>query len=193
MTVAQAPQAHLPSLPQVLDRKALDDALESAANATRASGHPLAVITLDVDNFRAYADAVGTKPAEQVLTQLALLLGQLKPVGASLASFGSDEFVLVLPNMMLSAAAALAERLRQHCDEALARLAHQPSLTVTLGVAASPPDADWQAQALFALADARMSFAKKRLHPHHDLVYAGPLPSDWHARLDIDPTRWPSL
>lgn len=190
MTVAQA---HLQSLPQVLNRKALDDALEAAAQATRASGHPLAVITLDVDNFRAYADAVGAKPAEQVLTQLGLLLGQLKPVGASLASFGSDEFVLILPNMMLTAAAALAERLRQHCDEALARLAHEPPLTVTLGVAASPADTDWQAQTLFALADARMSFAKKRLHPYHDLVYAGTLPSDWHARLGVDAARWPSL
>lgn len=190
MTVAQA---DLLSLPGVLNRTALGPALEATTLATRASGHALALLALDIDHFRAYQDEVGSDRADQVLTQLALLLDQLKPPAARLACMGSDEFLLILPNTALPAAAALAERLRQRIAEALAKLERQPPLTVTIGVAASPPGADWNAQALLALADARMSFAKKRLHPHHNLVWAGDLPSDWCARLGLQAADWPSL
>lgn len=190
MTVAQA---DLLSLPGVLNRAALPAALEAAAQATRASGHPLALLTLDIDHFRAFQDEVGPERADEVLTQLALLLDQIKPGTASLACLGSDEFLLILPNTGLAAAVALAERLRLRSAEALAQLNRQPPLTVTLGAAASPPGQDWQAQDLLALADARMSFAKKRLHPHHNLVWAGALPSDWCARLGLRAADWPSL
>lgn len=188
-----AAQAALHSLPAVLKRADLMPALESAARASRGSSHALAVIALDVDNFKPYQDEVGAARAEQVLTQLALLLGQLKPATASLAYLGADEFILILPDHGLKAAAALAERLRERIKEALSLLDCQPPLTATLGVAASPTGEDWSAATLLALADNRMSFAKKRLQPHHDLVYAGALPSDWNQRLEVDPARWPAL
>ncbi|HEX2013344.1 MAG TPA: GGDEF domain-containing protein [Roseateles sp.] len=190
MTVAQADTLSLPSM---LDRAALRPALESAAQAARASGRSLALLTLDIDHFKDYQDDVGEARARQVLTQLALLLDQLKPPTARLAYLGSDEFVLLLPDTALTQARALAERLRQRIAEALALLERQPPLTATLGVAASPPGQDWNAATLLSLADARMTFAKRRLQPHHNLVWAGSLPSDWCTRLEVRPELWPSL
>ncbi|MDN3921966.1 diguanylate cyclase domain-containing protein [Roseateles violae] len=184
--------ANLQALPGVLDRRAMLQALEAAAQAARASGHSLALLTLDLDHFKDYQDAQGPGAAETVLTQLAMLLQQLQPGGARVAYLGADEFVMLLPDLSLAAAAALAERLRERIASALAQLGGQPPLSATIGVAASPAGQDWAAPSLLALADMRMTFAKRRLTPHHNLVWAGSLPSDWYARLDIDPARWPS-
>jgi diguanylate cyclase (GGDEF)-like protein len=190
MTVVHA---DLRALPGVLDRKAMLPALEAVAQASRASGHSLALLTLDVDHFKGYQDEQGPAQAEKVLTQLAMLLQQLQPSSASLAYLGADEFVLILPDTGLAAAVALAERLRERIASALAQLGGRPPLSATVGVAASPASQDWSASSLLALADMRMTFAKRRLTPHHNLVWAGTLPSDWYTRLDIDPARWPSL
>lgn len=190
MTVVHA---DLRALPGVLDRKALLQALEAAAQASRASGHSLALLTLDIDHFKAYQDAQGPAQAEQVLTQLAILLQQLQPSGARVGYLGADEFVMLLPDMSLAPAAALAERLRERIAGALALLNVHPPLTATVGVAASPPNQDWNANTLLALADTRMTFAKRRLLPHHNLVWAGSLPSDWYLRLEVEAGVWPSL
>jgi diguanylate cyclase (GGDEF)-like protein len=190
MTVVNA---DLRALPGVLDRRAMLQALEAVAQASRASGHSLALLTLDVDHFKDYQDEFGADRAEQVLTQLAMLLQQLQPQSASLAYLGADEFVLILPDTGLAAAAALGERLRERIAAALGLLDCQPPLTATVGVAASPPSQDWNANTLLALADARMTFAKRRLLPHHNLVWAGTLPSDWYLRLEVEAGIWPSL
>lgn len=186
-------QADLPSLPGLLDRQALRPALAAVADAASASGHALALLTLDLDHFKDYQDRAGEAAARQVLTQLALLLEQLKPPTARLAYLGADEFVLILPDCQLAQATALAERLRERIAAALAQLDQQPSLTATLGVAATPPGRGWSAESLLALADTRMTFAKRRLPPHHNLVWAGALPSDWLGRLGLSAGSWPGL
>jgi diguanylate cyclase (GGDEF)-like protein len=191
MTVATPAAPPVLALPGALDRQALRPALEAAAKAAQASGHALALITLDIDHFKPFQDEVGAPRAQQLLAQLALLLEQLKPASAGLAHLGADEFLLILPDSDLKAATALAEKLRQRIAEALALLDRQPPLTATLGVAASPPGSTWAAADLLALADARMSFAKKRLQ--HNLVFAGALPSDWCQRLGLKNADWPSL
>lgn len=196
MTVANignVVHADLRAVPGVLDRRALLQSLEAMAQASRASGHSLALLTLDVDHFKAYQDAQGPAQAEQVLTQLAMLLQQLQPSSACLAYLGADEFVMMLPGADLNTAVALAERLRDRIASALAQLGGQPPLSATIGVAASPANQDWNASTLLALADMRMTFAKRRLTPHHNLVWAGTLPSDWYVRLEIAPGVWPSL
>ena len=194
MTVAHAiAHADLRAVPGVLDRQAMQQTFESIAQAARASGRSLAVLTLDIDHFKDYQDEHGPAQAEQVLTQLAMLLQQLQPSSASLAYLGADEFMLILPDTSLTAAAELAERLRDRIASALAQLGGLRPLTATIGVAASPPNQHWQASTLLTLADARMTFAKRRLLPHHNLVWAGTLPSDWYLRLDVPAGIWPSL
>lgn len=183
--------AEMPKLSGLLPREALSPALEAAATQARAHSQTLAVLTLDLDHFRAYRDEAGPAQAQLVIDQLAALLMQGKPATAQLAHLGGDEFVLLLPATDLPAAAALAETLRETVATAFATL--PGPLTITAGVAASPLSGSWSASVLLALADARMTFAKRRLLPHHNLVWAGTLPSDWYLRLDIEPGVWPSL
>ena len=177
----------------LLDRPALQSLMEQAATTARTAGQPLAVLTLDLDHFKAYLEDQGHAQAQTVLTRAAALLSSLQPAGASLAHLGGDEFVMLLPATDLPAAVAIAETLRLAIEAEFAALTGPTPLTVTLGAAASPVGADWTARSLLALADARMTFGKKRLLPHHNRVWSGTLPSDWYPRFDVQAEVWPSL
>lgn len=178
-------------LPGLLRREAMQPALEAAAEQARSSSQPLSVLTLDLDHFKDYQDQVGGTQAHDVLQRLAELLHKHKPAASTLVHMGSDEFMLLLPGMELAAAVSLAESLRSGVEQAFHGL--ETPLTITIGAATSPSKLAWSARSLLALADARMTFAKRRLQPHHNLVWSGTLPSDWYLRLDIEPGIWPSL
>jgi len=165
-------------------------ALDQAARAAQTAGQPLAVLTLDLDHFKAWSDGVDAGRAAQAIAAVGSLLAA--EAGAHASHLGGDEFMQIMPGTDLSAALATAERLRDAIAGALAHFDALPPLTATLGVAAAPAGTPWSGTALLSLADARMTFAKKRLEPHHNLAYGGALPSDWYTRLDIDPQKWPT-
>ncbi|WP_077036599.1 GGDEF domain-containing protein [Pelomonas sp. KK5] len=167
--------------------------LQQAAQQAAAARKPLAVLTLDLDHFKPFHDEVGEPRAAEVLEELAAVTGRTLPAGTALAHLGSDEFFAVLPDTTLAAAQAMAERLRTAIEQGLSGFDASPRLTATIGVAVSPAEGSWNGDDLLALADMRMTFAKRRLTPHHNLVWAGTLPSDWYTRLDLDPARWPAL
>ncbi|WIT10513.1 GGDEF domain-containing protein [Paucibacter sediminis] len=175
------------------DRKAMLEQLEQAATQARSSGKVLSLLTLDLDHFKAYQDSQGADAAQAVLLKLADTLSGAIPAGAQLSHLGGDEFVVLLPGHDVLAASAVAEQLRAAVEAAFAGTEGPARLTITLGVAASPAGKDWSARSLLSLADARMTFAKKRLLPHHNLVWAGTLPSDWYTRLDVQAGVWPSV
>lgn len=191
MSIAFPPLLEPLRMEGLLEREVLNAALDKAAMSARSAGAPLALLTLDLDHFKDFCDQADPERAATVLRQLAELLLQHRPAQASVVHLGADEFALLLPGLDLAAAAALAEQLRAAVAQAFADL--ERPLTVTVGVAATPEAQDWRPQELLALADARMTFAKRRLQPHHNLVWAGTLPSDWHQRLAIAPASWPAL
>jgi diguanylate cyclase (GGDEF)-like protein len=177
----------------LLDRQALQGHLDQAAAAARAAGQPLAVLTMDLDHFKLYLEDQGQPQAQAVLLRVAGLLKAHQPSGASLVHLGGDEFVMLLPATDLPAATEKAEALRSAVQAEFAGLAGPAPLTISLGAAASPAGSDWSAHSLLSLADARLTFGKKRLQPHHNRVWAGALPSDWYPRFEIKPEQWPSL
>jgi diguanylate cyclase (GGDEF)-like protein len=176
----------------LLDRQALQALMEKSAAGARAAGQSMAVLTLDLDHFKAYLDEQGQAQAQAALMRTAKLLNAHLPVGASLAHLGGDEFVMLLPTSDLGAAVDTAETLRGAVEAEFTSPADPAALTVTLGAAASPPGTDWTAHSLLSLADARKTFGKKRLLPHHNRVWAGALPSDWYPRFNVQPEVWPS-
>ncbi|WP_271009098.1 GGDEF domain-containing protein [Paucibacter sp. B51] len=177
----------------LLDRTALQGHLDQAAAAARAAGQPLAVLTMDLDHFKAYLEDQGQAQAQAVLLRVAELLKAQQPAGGSLVHLGGDEFVMLLPATDLAAAHEKAEALRAAVQAACADLDGPAPLTISLGAAASPVGGDWNANSLLALAEARLTFGKKRLQPHHNRVWAGTLPSDWYHRFEIQAEQWPNL
>ncbi len=80
------------------NRRYLDERLDSAVDAARRDGSPLAVAYLDIDNFKLLNDFVGHRRGDQVLTSLADALRSAVVEPSSFARYGGDEFVVVFPN-----------------------------------------------------------------------------------------------
>lgn len=95
-------------------------------------GHPLALVILDIDNFKSVNDTHGHAMGDAVLQSTAdVLRASLRPYDM-VARIGGEEFMVVLPGDDLAGGSALAERIR------LMLAAKNVSLNgVTLSVTAS--------------------------------------------------------
>ncbi len=127
-------------------------------------GHPLSLIMADIDFFKQYNDAYGHVEGDKGLEAIASFMKQSVRAGDMVARYGGEEFSVILPETGKKEAMAVAERIRL-CVQA----AHYASkngesggrLTVSLGVAAFPEDAEDQ-KGLIEKADAALYRAKEK-------------------------------
>ena len=135
--------ANIDSLTQLPNRRWLDYAFQRARKNSIENQQPLCMIMLDVDHFKDYNDRHGHLAGDSVLKFISQqLVKQLRPHD-SIARFGGEEFVILLPNLSLQAATQIAERLRIGLAS-LKRLPAAknalPSITISLGVAQFNPN-----------------------------------------------------
>jgi diguanylate cyclase (GGDEF)-like protein len=94
-------------------RLALNLNLAEAEIRSRKNGLPFSIILADVDNFKKINDRYGHPTGDAVLQQIGeILRGRLRSRD-SVARYGGDEFVIILPDTGLAEAKKLAEELRQ--------------------------------------------------------------------------------
>ena len=147
----------------VLNRKGLDEVLDTMIATPCPAGHAHCLILLDVDHFKKVNDAHGHLIGDRVLQGLGAILRQ-SAVGANLAAarFGGEEFALVCQHATLEAAVQLAEqvRLRARGMKVRHRGTQEVLVTVTVsaGVTAMRPGDD--SASLIARADSALYRAK---------------------------------
>ncbi len=134
--------AHIDSLTQLPNRRWLDYAFQRERQNSTDNKQPLCMIMLDVDYFKDYNDHHGHLAGDTVLQFISQQLReQLRPHD-SIARFGGEEFVVLLPNLSLPDAVEVAERLRS-CLASLSQIANTqpqlPGVTISLGVAQFTP------------------------------------------------------
>ena len=126
------------SLTGLYNRRVLEELLN--VEESKRSPAPLAILLLDVDDFKKINDTFGHPAGDRVLSVLGNLLQDNCRKENIVARYGGEEFAVLLANTGLTAAAALkaAERLRKVLGaQDFAFSGHKVRLTVSIGVAYS--------------------------------------------------------
>jgi diguanylate cyclase (GGDEF)-like protein len=146
------------------NHKHFQEGLAAEMGRARRYGHPLSLLLLDIDHFKAYNDVRGHQAGDQLLRELAGLFQSLARQNDLVARYGGEEFAFLLPQSDKRQALALAKRLcraveRRSCrgEEAIPG----GRLTVSLGVASYPEDVQ-QPQDLVGAADQALYGAKRK-------------------------------
>jgi diguanylate cyclase (GGDEF)-like protein len=146
------------------------DQLSREIRRCERNGSSLALILLDIDDFKALNDRFGHASGDAVLEQTALLLARSTRDQDLVARYGGEEFAILAPDTDRNGAILLAEKVRLaigthafHSAEGHAT----PSITVSAGVAVYRGDRE----GVFAAADRALYAAK---HEGKDCVVAEP-------------------
>ncbi|HLG91613.1 MAG TPA: EAL domain-containing protein, partial [Acidimicrobiales bacterium] len=138
------------------------DRLEMALSRARRQERRVAVVFLDLDNFKLVNDSMGHEAGDRLLVAVASRLKAAVRSSDTLARLGGDEFAVVCEEI-LSHQAALegAQRLAEALGEAFSLEGEEVFLTASLGLAVSGHLGD-SASSLLRDADTAMYMAKER-------------------------------
>ena len=112
-TEEQASEARIDSLTGLANRRAVEEILAAEISRAQRFSHQLAVVLLDLDHFKDINDSFGHAAGDVMLRAVSRLLTSLARQGDTVARWGGEEFVVVLPETDLAGAHRFAERLRR--------------------------------------------------------------------------------
>jgi diguanylate cyclase (GGDEF)-like protein len=157
------------------NRSQLESRLRAAVNRARRRERAVALLLVDLDNFKLVNDSLGHGAGDRLLRRVAGRLGGAEGDRGLLARHGGDEFVLLLGDLPRDEAEATA---RATAEELALRLAKPFTVAgaefhveASIGISIFPEDAD-SAEALLQHADAAMYQSKARGRAA-STVYAG--------------------
>lgn len=152
--------ARTDSLTGLLNRRAFAELAEREIERARRFHHPLSLIAIDLDRFKAINDGHGHAVGDAVLEHFARVASaQLRSLDA-IARLGGEEFVILLPETDAQGAFQLAERMRLAvAAHPLPRDGEALRYTASFGVAGFEPRQPvlerWLARADAALYEAK--------------------------------------
>lgn len=188
------------------NRTLFNDHLRLAlARSARARTH-LALLFVDLDNFKIINDTLGHQEGDVLLKEVAARLKACVRESDSVARLGGDEFVLLLEIEQREEAAVMARRILEAFSSSFTLQDQQCFITSSIGISLFPEDAP-DAQILMRHADTAMYRAKahgkntfmfftadmaeliiRRMHTEHNLRHAlahGELFLEYQPQIDM--------
>ncbi len=98
---------------------------------------PLALLIIDIDDFRRYNDVFGHQAGNKVLQDIAGFLSDNGQEGDILARYSGDSYLLLLCNSTVNAAITIAQQIKSTITTELA----DEGITVSIGIAVYPDHA----------------------------------------------------
>ena len=152
--------ARFDSLTGLANRRQFAEKLTEAMARTRRSGHPMAVLYLDIDRFKAINDTLGHAAGDTVLIEFARRLRLAVREVDLVARHAGDEFVVVLEGIAHDAEArAVGDKLVTAMRPPFTVLGNPVDVTTSVGVATFG-GGSLEVPALLALADRALYDAK---------------------------------
>lgn len=153
--------AHHDTLTGLPNRRLMMDRLDQATALARRKLSRVAVMLLDLDDFKIINDTDGHSAGDRVLITVAERLRSLIRGTDTLSRLGGDEFVILLPEIEnVDAAAQVASKITSTLTQPLEVDGRQYLLGVSVGIAIYP-DHTATPEKLLALADSAMYQAKQ--------------------------------
>lgn len=106
-------QASHDPLTDLYNRREFEQMLEQALYRVKRYKVPIALLYLDLDNFKVVNDSSGHFVGDELLKQVAHLLGSRLRESDTLARLGGDEFGILLDNCTLPDARHIAEKIHE--------------------------------------------------------------------------------
>ncbi|MDQ9171682.1 EAL domain-containing protein [Oxalobacteraceae bacterium R-40] len=141
-------------------RNLLNERLDVELEIAQRENESFALMFLDLDNFKDINDVLGHNLGDTVLIELARRLRSAVSEGVTIARFGGDEFVLLLPKTDPRSAGLAAQKLLAAVSEPYRTDRYSLSLAASIGIAIYPQDGT-DCESLFKSADTAMYYAKK--------------------------------
>ena len=154
------------------NRALFRDRLQHALARARRHDGTLAVLFLDVDNFKVVNDSLGHEAGDELLTALAPRLAEAVRSGDTVARFGGDEFVLLCEEVAdEQEAIEIAQRVKACFARPLQIAGGEHYVTASIGVALPSAGHDGP-ESLLRDADAAMYQAKERGRARYEVFDA---------------------
>ena len=147
------------------NRRAFDEYLPRIWQEALRERRPLALMLIDVDEFKRYNDLYGHQAGDETLRHVARIVGShIRRPRDCVARYGGEEFIAVLYDLPPEGVSELAERLRRAVERA--GIVHGDSsvsdvVTVSIGAALVRPSSEKEPAKILELADKALYCAKR--------------------------------
>ena len=148
------------------NRRLFEEYFEKELNRARRYSQTLALVIMDLHQFKEVNDRHGHLLGDRILRSVATVFRQSLRTSDYAFRIGGDEFALLLPQTEPVQAAALSRRVRSTFDEAVAPLKLEVPLGLDYGVGVFPSDGE-QKEALVRVADERLYEMKHASRGNH--------------------------
>jgi diguanylate cyclase (GGDEF)-like protein len=158
-------QAITDELTGLSNRRRFQETLLAEVERSKRFGQELALVLLDIDDFKTVNDTYGHQQGDLVLREIARVLRESSREIDEAARYGGEELAVILPGTGLDGAFELAERIREGIEGLRLTIlgdddAEPLRVTASLGAAALPACGE-DARTLVAAADEALYQAKR--------------------------------
>ncbi|HXG05585.1 MAG TPA: diguanylate cyclase [Candidatus Binatia bacterium] len=133
--------------------------LEEELQRHRRFNHPVSVVLIDLDGFKAVNDELGHSVGDDTLRDIAQILVKHSRGINVVARYGGDEFAVLLVETSKSGARLYADRIRQVISTY--PFSHGKPITASFGIASLPEDEAATSEDLVRAADEALYAAKR--------------------------------
>ncbi len=152
------------ALTNLPNRVLLEDRIKQAVQLAARNGDRVAICFIDLDHFKNINDTYGHKLGDALLLMLAKILKTNLRDGDTLARWGGDEFVVLLPELpSIDAVRQVAQKMVDIMRQTFELEGLEVSITFSMGISVYPDDdGDGDIDSLLAQADRAMFYAKSQ-------------------------------
>ncbi len=180
------------TLTQLPNRNLIKDRLEIMLARALRGGTKVAVLSMDLDNFKAVNDTLGHEAGDQFLIQVSKRFENVLRKEDAFGRSGGDEFIILLPNLKDDHfPKVLAERIIKMMKHPLDIKEKQFHSSFSIGVALFPDDGD-NIEALLKNSNLAMYQAKER-GGHTYRMYNSSMHDKIMSRLTMEQDLWKAI